>query len=153
MKRPYDLVALIEQESRVNLLEGLKDEMSDKKLDAVERRHNEIEWSHGSTEDGMTVEKQFFHKDADCIAAGKPLAQFDLFVSTLIQPDKSMLSGIDPPILKDDYKEYNGRYEEPFCSKVKIIGKLNFEGVDKLKVCVYDKCIQLYSICHLILIF
>ena len=138
MKRPYDLVALIEQESRVSLLEGLKDEMSDQKLDAVERRHNEIDWSHGNTEDGMTVEKQFFHKDPDCISAGKTLAEFDLFVSTLIQPDKSMLSGIDPPILKDEYMDYNGRYEEPHCSKVKTMGKLNIGDIDKLKVCVFD---------------
>ena len=144
MKRPYDLVALIEQESRVSLLEGLKDEMSDQKLDAVERRHNEIDFAHGSTEDGMTVEKQFFHKDPDCIAAGKPLAEFDLFVSTLIQPDKSMLSGIDPAILKDEYGEYNGRYEEPYCSKVKTLEKFYIGDVDELKVFVFDMYIFIY---------
>ena len=108
MKRPYDLVALIEQESRVNLLESLKDEMSDQKLDAVEQRHKEIDKANGITEEGMTVEKQFFRKDSDCKAAGKPLAEFDLFVSTLIQPDQGMLKGIEPPILKDEYKNYMG---------------------------------------------
>ena len=134
MKRPYDLVALIEQESRVNLLESLKDEMSDQKLDAVERRHKHIDTSVGSTQDGMTVEKQLCHKDADCLAAGKPLADFDLFVSTLIQPDKSMLSGINPPILKDEFTDHSGQYDEPFCSKVKITGKLSIGDIDKLKV-------------------
>ena len=134
MKRPYDLVALLEQESRVNLLESLKDEMSDQKLEAVERRHKYIDTSGASTQDGMTMEKQFFIKDADCLSAGKTLADFDLFVSTLIQPDQSMLLGIDPPILKDEFSDYSGRYEEPFCSKVKIKGKLNIGDIDKLKV-------------------
>ena len=77
MKRPYDLVALIEQESRVNLLESLKDEMSEQKLDAVEQRHNDIDKVNGITEEGMTVEKQFFRNDPDCKAAGKSLVEFD----------------------------------------------------------------------------
>ena len=137
MKRPYDLVALIEQESRVNLLESLKDEMSDKKLDAVEQRHKEIDKANGITEEGMTVEKQFFRKDSDCKAAGKPLAEFDLFVSTLIQPDQGMLKGIGPPILRDEYKNYMGRYEEPFCSKIKIKEILDIGDIKHLKVVHY----------------
>ena len=137
MKRPYDLVALIEQESRVNLLESLKDEMSDQKLDAVEQRHKEIDKANGITEEGMTVEKQFFRKDSDCKAAGKPLAEFDLFVSTLIQPDQGMLEGIEPQILKDEYKNFNGRYEEPFCSKIKIKEALEIGDIDSLKVAYY----------------
>ena len=82
MKRPYDLVALIEQETRVSQLENLKHDMSDQKLDDVERRHNEIDSMTGSSEDGMNVQKNFFHKDPDCMAAGKMLSEFDLFVST-----------------------------------------------------------------------
>ena len=120
MKRPYDLVALIEQESRVNLLESLKDEMSDKKLDAVEQRHKEIDKANGITEEGMTVEKQFFRKDSDCKAAGKPLAEFDLFVSTLIQPDQGMLEGIEPQILKDEYisNKKSGMKNCSYCKNV-----------------------------------
>ena len=137
MKRPYDLVALIEQESRVSLLDSLKDEMSEQKLDAVERRHKEIETSSGNMEEGMTVEKQLFHKDLDCVAAGKPLAEFDLFVSTLIQPDEDMLSEIDPPILKDQFMDFDGKYQEPYCSNVKITGKLKIFNIDKLKVYYY----------------
>ena len=137
MKRPYDLVALIEQESRVNLLESLKDEMSDQKLDAVEQRHKEIDKVNGITEEGMTVEKQFFRKDQDCKAAGKQLAEFDLFVSTLIQPDQGMLKDIDPPILKDEYKNYMGQYQEPFCSKIKIKESLNIGDISKMKVNEY----------------
>ena len=134
MKRPYDLVALIEQESRVNLLESLKDEMSEQKLDAVEQRHNDIDKVNGITEEGMTVEKQFFRNDPDCKAAGKSLVEFDLFVSTLIQPDNGMIKDIDPPILRDEYKNYMGRYEEPFCSKIKIKEPLNLGETGNLKV-------------------
>ena len=134
MKRPYDLVALIEQESRVNLYESLKDEMSDQKLDAVEQRHKEIDHANGIIDDGTSVEKQFYRNDPDCKAAGKSLVEFDLFVSTIIQPDNEMLKDIDPPILKDEYKHYMGRYEEPFCSKIKIKEPLNNSEVENLKV-------------------
>ena len=140
MKRPYDLVALLEQESRVDLLDSMKDEMSDQRWDAVERRHTEIDKTVGgllgsnTNEGGMTLEKRYFQTDVDCVAAGKPLAEFDLFVSTLIQPDKSMLSSINPPILKDEFVDYDDAYDEPFCAKVKITCKLNIGDIDKLKV-------------------
>ena len=137
MKRPYDLVALIEQETRVSQLANLKHDMSDQKLDDVERRHNEIDSMTGSSEDGMNVQKNFFHKDPDCMAAGKMLSEFDLFVSTLIQPDAKMLTGISPPILQDKFSHHHGKYEEPYCSFVQITEKLEIENIDQLKVCVW----------------
>jgi hypothetical protein len=37
-----------------------------------------------------TLESKFFSEDDDCQSAGQPLTEFDLFVSTHIQPDSSV---------------------------------------------------------------
>ena len=48
-----------------------------------------------------------------------------------------MIKDIDPPILRDEYKNYMGRYEEPFCSKIKIKEPLNLGDIGNLKVINY----------------
>ena len=149
MKRPYDLVALLEQESRVSLLETLKDEMSDQRIDDVDRRYNQIDPLLGDKQNvggdaELTIEKRLFQNDADCVVAGQFLAEFDLHVSTLIQPDKNAMSDIYPKILKDRYAKIDGAYEEPFCSKVKPL-KVDLGNLDQLKVCHYH-CMHVHTL-------
>ena len=58
MKRPDDLIALMEQEKRMAFLESLKYEMSEQTLDAVEARGQEA-----------SLETKLFFEDDDCLEA------------------------------------------------------------------------------------
>merc|ERR1719362_204177 len=80
MKRPFDLVSFLQQERRVEQLENLKEVLADtSSLDKVVDKHE------------PDLEARFYDKDSDCQKAGQPLTEFDLFVSTLIHPDATVI--------------------------------------------------------------
>lgn len=109
MKRPYDLVAFLQQEKRVEQLEELKEILVDtSSLDKVVEAHE------------PDLESRFYDKDRDCQKAGQPLTEFDLFVSTLIQPDANLMPQVSK-LLKGDQKETTKRefYHQPDCSRSK----------------------------------
>ncbi len=84
MKRPFDLVAFLEQEKRVDRLEHFKS-----REDIAAARH----WRDDpptDVEQDAQLESRFFAEDEDCQNAGQPLAEFDLFVSTHIHPDRDV---------------------------------------------------------------
>ncbi len=106
MKRPFDLVSFLEQERRVSLLDGIKDSLSEtSNLDSVAERHD------------PDFESKFYSNDEDCNKAGQPLTEFDLFVSTLIQPDPLEVKEVND-ILKDEFENVRV-YEQPLCSIAK----------------------------------
>ncbi|XP_014664880.1 PREDICTED: tetratricopeptide repeat protein 17-like [Priapulus caudatus] len=77
LQRPYDLMGFIRQEQRVELVESLR-------LDLVNQK-NMID----ATEDKETdLEAKFYARDLDCLLAGKPLTEFDLYMSTVLPLEK-----------------------------------------------------------------
>ena len=102
MKRPDDLLALMEQEKRMAFLESLKYEMSEQTLDAVEQRH----------ESGL--ESKLFYEDDDCLKARVSLAEFDLFESTLVLPDSEAVKQAGGPFLSS--KPALTTYQSPNCT-------------------------------------
>ena len=120
MKRPYDLVSFLEQERRVEQLDHLKELLADTtNLDKVVERHE------------PDLETRFYDRDPDCQKAGQPLTEFDLFVSTLIYPDASVIPEVSE-ILRDDFANRD-RYTQPVCDLARP-RKFELDVIDELSV-------------------
>lgn len=73
MRRPYDLLSLLEQEHRANEIDRLYREMIQMKASIDE------EWA--GLESATELEARLYTTDADCIQAGRPLSDVDLYIS------------------------------------------------------------------------
>uniref|UniRef100_A0A1B6E4T7 Tetratricopeptide repeat protein 17 n=1 Tax=Clastoptera arizonana TaxID=38151 RepID=A0A1B6E4T7_9HEMI len=73
MQRPYDLISLLEQEKRAQKIENLYKEMLGRKA-AID-----VEWA--SLESATDLEVKLYGTDKDCLKAGKPLTDLDLYSS------------------------------------------------------------------------
>ncbi|GIY63194.1 tetratricopeptide repeat protein 17, partial [Caerostris extrusa] len=73
LKRPYDLVALIQQEKRAVVIEDLKQQLM-KQKEEIDRREDKE----------TNLEGKIYATDEDCVAAEKPLTDFDLYASTVV---------------------------------------------------------------------
>lgn len=73
LKRPYDLVALMQQEKRAILIEELKQQLMMQKEEIDRREDKET-----------NLEGKIYNTDEDCTAAEKPLTDFDLYSSTVV---------------------------------------------------------------------
>lgn len=73
MRRPYDLLSLLEQEKRAEKIEHLYKEMLGRKA-AID-----VEWA--GLESATDLEVRLYGNDKDCLQAGKPLTDMDLYVS------------------------------------------------------------------------
>lgn len=108
MKRPDDLVAFLQQEKRVEELEHLKEILVDtSSLDKVVEAHE------------PDLESRFYDQDGDCQKAGQPLTEFDLFVSTLIQPDEHLMPQVSKLLKIDESQKRREFYQQPDCSRSK----------------------------------
>ncbi|ELU07397.1 hypothetical protein CAPTEDRAFT_113465 [Capitella teleta] len=102
LKRPYDLMAMMKQEQQSEKLKLLKQELLVKKqqIDRNEDRDTGLE-------------DRFYREDPDCIAAGKPLLEFDLLISTVLPLENK---GIRP----EEHIDFNSKVpdlpREPECS-------------------------------------
>ncbi|XP_076450500.1 tetratricopeptide repeat protein 17-like isoform X3 [Babylonia areolata] len=74
LRRPYDLVAFMRQEERAQMLGNLKKELLSRKSE-IDRHEDK---------DSAGLEQKFYQSDPDCIEAGKPLPEFDLYISTVL---------------------------------------------------------------------
>ncbi|KAL8577739.1 hypothetical protein ACOMHN_065556 [Nucella lapillus] len=74
LRRPYDLVAFMRQEERAHMLGSLKKELLSRKSE-IDRHEDK---------DSAGLEQKFYQSDPDCIEAGKPLPEFDLYISTVL---------------------------------------------------------------------
>lgn len=76
LQRPYDLMGFIQQEKRVDLVESLRVDLIDQKnmIDATEDKETDLE-------------ARFYEQDPDCVKAGQPLTEFDLYLSTVFPLD------------------------------------------------------------------
>ncbi|XP_025087686.1 tetratricopeptide repeat protein 17-like isoform X2 [Pomacea canaliculata] len=75
LRRPYDLVAFMRQEERAYMLGNLKKELLSRKSE-IDR--------HEDRDSAAGLEQKFYQTDPDCIEAGKPLPEFDLYISTVL---------------------------------------------------------------------
>lgn len=92
LKRPHDLVALLKQEERLATLDQLKEELVSKgTLESMDRWQQDV-----------SLESSLFENDEDCLAAGGPLSEFDLFASTMVFPEEDVLRELIAKILVDD---------------------------------------------------
>lgn len=73
MRRPYDLLSLLEQEQRANEIDRLYREMIKMKASIDE------EWA--GLESATELEARLYTTDSDCIQAGRPLSDVDLYIS------------------------------------------------------------------------
>uniref|UniRef100_A0A1B6GM84 Tetratricopeptide repeat protein 17 n=1 Tax=Cuerna arida TaxID=1464854 RepID=A0A1B6GM84_9HEMI len=73
MRRPYDLLSLLEQERRAMEIERLYHEMVQRKV-AIDE-----EWA--GLESATELENRLYTTDPDCLRAGKPLSDIDLYTS------------------------------------------------------------------------
>lgn len=73
MRRPYDLLSLLEQEQRANEIDRLYREMIQMKASIDE------EWA--GLESATELEARLYTTDSDCIQAGRPLSDVDLYIS------------------------------------------------------------------------
>ncbi|CAL1274123.1 unnamed protein product [Larinioides sclopetarius] len=94
LKRPYDLVALMQQEKRAVLIEELKQQLMAQKEEIDRREDKET-----------NLEGKIYATDEDCVAAEKPLTDFDLYASTVVP---------FPP-----YKEFGDEFTE-FADKMDL---------------------------------
>ncbi|CAG2228362.1 unnamed protein product [Mytilus edulis] len=144
LRRPYDLVAFMKQEDRGGTILQLKRELL--------QRKEEID----KNEDRDTgLEQRFYKTDIDCVAAGKPLPEFDLYISTVlplenkgIRPEEHIDLSITPRdnLHQPDCRlfselEYNNSYirekDETDKSKYRHTGNTDNSGV-KIKPCHYN---------------
>jgi hypothetical protein len=73
MRRPYDLMSMLQQERQAESVRRLKTQL------LLHKQHID------RNEDRDTgLEERFHREDPDCIAAGKPLLEFDLLISTVL---------------------------------------------------------------------
>lgn len=73
MRRPYDLLSLLEQEQRANEIDRLYRDMIKMKASIDE------EWA--GLESATELEARLYTTDSDCVQAGRPLSDVDLYVS------------------------------------------------------------------------
>lgn len=73
LRRPYDFLALAQQEQRALQVESLKRELVSQKsqIDLNEDKDTQLE-------------ERIYRTDSDCVLAGRPLTEFDLYASTVI---------------------------------------------------------------------
>ncbi|KAK7486422.1 hypothetical protein BaRGS_00022346, partial [Batillaria attramentaria] len=105
LKRPYDLVAFMRQEERAHMLGNLKKELLSRKSE-IDRHEDR---------DSAGLEQRFYQSDPDCIEAGKPLPEFDLYISTVLPLENK---GIRPEEHVDLNAALNVQPIPPDCQEV-----------------------------------
>ncbi|XP_045581208.2 tetratricopeptide repeat protein 17 isoform X1 [Procambarus clarkii] len=71
LRRPYDFLALAQQEQRAMQVESLKRDLVSQKSQ-IDRNEDK----------DTQLEERIYRTDSDCVLAGRPLTEFDLYAST-----------------------------------------------------------------------
>ncbi|GAB6030863.1 Tetratricopeptide repeat protein 17 [Chamberlinius hualienensis] len=101
MKRPYDLVALMQQETRAQLVQNFMGQLD-----------GHIEEIDSKTERDSKLHDKFYQRERDCIIAERPLTEYNLYVGT-ITTCTEMETSIRSLYSKERPKE--PRYSQPSC--------------------------------------
>lgn len=102
LRRPYDLVAFMKQEQRASMLNDLKKELLNRK-DEIDRNEDR----------DSGLEQKFYKTNPDCIEAGKPLPEFDLYISTVLPLENK---GIRPEEHIDVTSSPSSNPRQPDCT-------------------------------------
>ncbi|XP_054158447.1 tetratricopeptide repeat protein 17-like [Oppia nitens] len=78
LRRPYDLMSLLHQERRADMLATIKNQLIAQK----EEIESDTNTSSDDTEDD--VEQLVYSTNTNCAEAGKPLTQFDLYIGSML---------------------------------------------------------------------
>ncbi|XP_048514403.1 tetratricopeptide repeat protein 17 isoform X2 [Athalia rosae] len=107
MRRPYDLLEFLEQENRRDAVHTVYQQLVAKKA-AVQSRC-------ASLESATDVETRLYSTDPDCLLAGKPLADVDLYAS--VATDGSYRKGVTQKDYLLDGVPKDGKKKVPDCKK------------------------------------
>jgi len=121
LRQPHDFVAFIHQEQRVLETNNLHHELTSIRGSLDENHNAEV----------PDVEAQLLAEDPDCLLAGRPLTQFDLYVSTLVPLRSNVLETMESDSLF--FIDENTKLKEPWCSKKEIMKEIRLPFVDQLK--------------------
>jgi len=121
LRQPHDFVAFIHQEQRVLETNNLHHELTSIRGTLDESHSAEV----------PDVEAQLLAEDPDCLLAGRPLTQFDLYVSTLVPLRSNVLETMESDSLF--FIDENTKLKEPWCSKKEIMKEIRLPFVDQLK--------------------
>ncbi|CAG2173822.1 unnamed protein product [Oppiella nova] len=78
LRRPYDLMSLLHQEKRADMLATIKNQLIQQK----EEIESDSNANNDETEED--VEQLVYATNTNCAEAGKPLTQFDLYVGSML---------------------------------------------------------------------
>ncbi|XP_041472633.1 tetratricopeptide repeat protein 17-like [Lytechinus variegatus] len=104
LREPYNLIAVLGQEKRskeVNLLE------ESLRLQKVSIEANE--------DKDTDLEQRFLETDGDCVAAGRPLSEFELYISTALSLEQKDINPLDHMKMKIGEVK---KFRQPNCSRV-----------------------------------
>lgn len=121
MRQPHDFVAFLHQEQRV--------------LDTTDL-HLQLSSIRGALDESHSaevpdVEAQLLAEDPDCQLAGRPLTQYDLYVSTLVPLRSSVLESMESD--SDVFIDEATKLKEPWCSRKEIMQEIRLPLVDELR--------------------
>jgi hypothetical protein len=102
LRQPHDFVAFIHQEQRVLQTNNLHHELTSIRGSLDENHNAEV----------PDVEAQLLAEDSDCLLAGRPLTQFDLYVSTLVPLRSNVLETMESDSLF--FIDENTKLKEPW---------------------------------------
>lgn len=111
LRRPYDLLALLDQETRNNDINKLYSDLITRKQ-IIEKKWSSLE---GNSNVGAKITSQ----DPDCLTAGKLFSDIDLYANIATNGTDRKGISIDFSKRSDVYKWY----EEPHCSKFSRLNK------------------------------
>lgn len=103
LREPYNLIAVLGQErssQEVNLLE------ESLRLQKVSIEANE--------DKDTDLEQRFLETDPDCVAAGRPLSEFELYISTALSLEQKGINPLDHMKMKIGEVK---KFRQPNCSK------------------------------------
>jgi len=121
LRQPHDFVAFIHQEQRVLETNNLHHELTSIR--------GTLDENHSA--DVPDVEAQLLAEDPDCLLAGRPLTQFDLYVSTLVPLRSNVLETMESDALL--FIDEKTKLKEPWCSKKEMMKEIRLPFVDELK--------------------
>ncbi|XP_076045248.1 tetratricopeptide repeat protein 17 isoform X2 [Oratosquilla oratoria] len=101
LRRPYDFLALAQQEQRALQVESLKRDLVMQKAQ-IDRNEDK----------DTQLEERIYRTDSDCVLAGRPLTEFDLYPSTVVSLESA---GIRVEDMLGEPPDTGGPYKEPDC--------------------------------------
>ncbi|RWS11143.1 Tetratricopeptide repeat protein 17-like protein [Dinothrombium tinctorium] len=117
LRRPYDLVSLLEQEKRAEALKRIKTQLMAQKETIEASAGADSEAAHGTIviDSETDVEQVVYSTNDDCTNAGKTLPEFDLYVGTML-----FLPPVTPALVSKKFNDFNDSDDERLISDERL---------------------------------